>query len=219
MENKLSYRSLLYFSIIFLNSCFEPNHCVDNLKQHNENIPYYNQQILEFSNDTLGKRYDTVSVRFSKLENERYSKSAEAGYGYDECEDQVYYKMTNKFSVSFSQADNEGGNYPDTAFFGNKIFKRDSLYQFNNELKEAHYYHIRLDIDNILNNLSKDHDDNYVESARRYNIRLISNYNNHDSTFMYNDFVVINHPYYELLEYRTYHVNGEIRTWKIVQEE
>jgi len=186
--------SILFFSLN--SSCTKK--CEDKLSPYLEKIPYNNLNVVSYYNDTLGKSTDTVYVDKPNMDDLRYSKGMSESMYEGECyaSASVTYS-TNKFAYYFIQHDNEGTISIEVDCRCN-FTKIDSQYVFNNETVDATY--LMLENENL-----EEWDENI----------WLHSFMNEDSSFVYGDFVVVDSPYYKLLEYSTIYKDGTRRKWKL----
>lgn len=190
MKIKIIITIYVFFALI---SC-RCEHCYDNLTAMNKKIPYTNNSLVAFKNDTLGIIYDTVQVAFGNP-NDVYGCVVQSDEDLKLCGAYSELKYSNFGYLEISQGDN---------FHGNEIaiFSR-SLFGYYTELINYNYRNKIISVINL----------NYVHDTVGSAIwkKCLSN----DSTFIYNDYYFMVDTAIKLIQYSTVYKDGSRRIWRL----
>jgi len=193
---------LVIINLLLQISCNEE--CVDNLTTQNNKIPYKKKIVVQFKNDTLGIRFDTITPCIGKVTYNHDAGQLDNCYGYSI----VYY--SNYFFIRVAQDNNarqnkiifhEGQGVPinwyQPAYIDHQIFypKTDTIfYTYKNQSIKA--IKISYPVDTV--------------GSAIWNESLQT-----DSNYVYNNYIFIINPQIKLLEYTTVYRDGTRRVWRL----
>lgn len=194
MKNIFIISIFLYFTYVTI-SCNRKKDCVDNISVYLTKIPYKNNDIITFYNDTLGEKKDTIFIKLNNVYNNYYDN----GDDYSEaCGASIKVKYSNTYSYAIYQLNNAEDNHIEIYNGPHDTFNKDTVY-FNKQ----DYIHARLFY------LNRE----YLDSV--YGDDWLDEYKSADGTILYNDFMVVDSPYFKLVEYTTLDKEGNKRTWRL----
>ena len=174
--------------------------CTDNIIEANKKIPYKNNELIAFTNDTLGVVYDTVSVSFGRISSARYGcygSSGDAEQKY--CTTFSEMTFSNYFNIKIIQAPNSGDNKIYYSAIPNHGEKSENVsYVYKNEIITAIRFYTPIDTFGS-------------QIWTRYKFK------NGDSTFIYNDYYYITDRNVKLLQYTRVYKDGKRRVFKLTE--
>lgn len=197
MKRIFNLAILIIINLLLLISCKENCiECTDNISAENKKIPYQNKELVAFKNDTLGLVYDTVYVNFG-IFSDCIKKESYQTYE-DLCSKSTLLNFSNKFNLHIYQSPNIGYN---SVYYNNNddwiidiITDSSNILINNNNFKVIHYY---FPVDSL-------------------NSKIWTFNKSNDSSFVYNDYYVIqNDTIIKLLQYTTVYKDGKRRVWRL----
>ena len=185
------------FSFYGLISC-HCKKCTDNISETNKKIPYRNNELIAFINDTLGVVYDTVNVTLGRVSNasyDCYGSSGDAEQKYCTTFSEMIY--SNCFDIQIIQAPNSGNNKIYYSAMPNQGEKSENVsYVYKNEILTAIHFYTPID----------------TFGSKIWNS---CKFKNSDSTFIYNDYYYITDRSVKLLQYSRVYKDGKHRIFKL----
>lgn len=184
---------LVIINLLLLISCQE--NCPDNISSENKKVPYKNNDVVQFENDTLGIVNDTVFVDL-QMPGKYLPSSGDDDSDACGCISTLSY--SNLFVLGIGQGINLYGNVIGFQYVGQSNYDYvksvEINFSYKNEKVKAYkgsYYTDTLGAIIWKINVSK------------------------DSTFVYNDYIYMTDPEIKLLQYTTVYRDGTRRVWRL----